>query len=131
MERSKELAGPGGKLVVIVNNSHQAYLKKGYEFMPDYQRVKMIQSLRCVDEVVLSIDQDRTVCATIRMLASKMNIYAFCKAGDSVIGDNVPEVPVCQELGIKVIDGLGDKIQSSSWMINGALEKIAALKAKQ
>jgi hypothetical protein len=26
---------------------------------------------------------------------------------------------LCEELGIELADGLGDKIQSSSWLING------------
>ena len=30
----------------------------------------------------------------------------------------IPERKVCSELGIKLIDGLGEKIQSSSWLIN-------------
>jgi len=31
--------------------------------------------------------------------------------------DTIPERPICQELGIELIDGLGGKIQSSSWLL--------------
>ena len=34
--------------------------------------------------------------------------------------DNVPEVPVCKELDVIMLWGIGGgKIQSSSWLING------------
>jgi len=31
---------------------------------------------------------------------------------------SIPEVPICKTLGIELINGLGDKIQSSSWLLN-------------
>ena len=41
----------------------------------------------------------------------------FANGGDQ---DNktIPEVGICKKLGIKLLDGLGSKIQSSSWLIN-------------
>jgi len=30
---------------------------------------------------------------------------------------SIPEVPVCQELGIELIGGLGNKFQYSSWLL--------------
>ena len=44
--------------------------------------------------------------------------FIFANGGDqnrSTIG----ETKLCEELGIELADGLGDKIQSSSWLING------------
>jgi hypothetical protein len=41
----------------------------------------------------------------------------FANGGDQN-NNSIPEVPVCHELGIELIDGLGDKIQSSSWLLN-------------
>jgi glycerol-3-phosphate cytidylyltransferase-like family protein len=52
--------------MVIVNNDHQATLKKGKPFMPMIERIKIIEELKCVDYVIPSIDQDRTVCQTLR-----------------------------------------------------------------
>ena len=41
---------------------------------------------------------------------------AFANGGDQ---DNTicPEADICNSLGIKLIDGLGKKIQSSSWLL--------------
>ncbi len=41
----------------------------------------------------------------------------FAYGGDQN-NDTIPEKPICQELGIELIDGLGGKIQSSSWLLN-------------
>jgi len=108
-----ELAkGLGDKLIVILNNDEQALLKKGKVFMPFEERIRIIKALRCVDEVFPCIDKDRSVCESLR--AVRPNIFA--NGGDRVIGE-VPETPICEELGIKMVDSLGKKIQSSSELI--------------
>jgi len=99
----------GDKLIVIVNNEVQTIAKKGAEFMPLKERVEIIKALRCVDEVVISIDTDASVCKTLELI--KPNIFA--KGGDRYTYE-IPETPICQKLGIKIVDGLGAKIQSSS-----------------
>lgn len=108
-EKSKEL---GNKLVVIVNNDKQSILKKGSSFMPEDERLKIIRSLRIVDMAVLSIDDDRTVCKTLRSVRP----HIFANGGDQ-FNDIIPEKPICEELNIQLSDGLGDKIQSSSWLL--------------
>jgi len=52
------------------------------------------------------------VCDTLR--AVKPHIFA--KGGDR-FSSEIPEAKVCQELGIDMVDGLGNKIQSSSWLL--------------
>ena len=107
------------KLIVIVNNDHQRELKGSKAFQGEDERVIIISTLKAVDEVVLSIDQDRTVCDTIRHIAEKFGKQydlAFANGGDQS-NETIPEVPVCEELGIALIDGLGEKIQSSSWLL--------------
>jgi D-beta-D-heptose 7-phosphate kinase/D-beta-D-heptose 1-phosphate adenosyltransferase len=42
-EKSKLL---GNKLVVIVNNDKQSFLKKGSSFMPENERLNIIRKLR-------------------------------------------------------------------------------------
>lgn len=117
LEYIRKAKALGDYLIVIVNSDHQAALKKGKSFMPENERVKILESIRNVDEVVLSVDEDRTVCATLRLLSStERRPYAFCNGGDQTI-HSIPEGPVCEELGINLVDGLGDKIQSSSWLI--------------
>ena len=107
------------KLIVIVNNDHQRELKGSKAFQDEEERVIIISNLKAVDEVVLSIDQDRTVCDTIRHISEKFGKeydLAFANGGDQS-NETIPEVPVCEELGIALIDGLGEKIQSSSWLL--------------
>lgn len=126
IQRSKELAGPGGKLIVILNTDEQAILKHGYSFMPWEDRAAVIGGLRWVDEVVKSIDQDRTVCETLRMLCQRPEgerPTIFTNAGDQT-NDTIPERPICEEYGVQLADGLGDKVQSSRWIIADALRAI-------
>ena len=40
----------------------------------------------------------------------------FANGGDQD-NSSIPETGVCNDLGIRLIDGLGDKIQSSSWLL--------------
>ena len=107
------------KLIVIVNNDHQRALKGSKAFQDQEERVIIISNLKAVDEVVLSIDQDRTVCDTIRHISEKFGKdcdLAFANGGDQS-NETIPEVSVCEELGIALLDGLGEKIQSSSWLL--------------
>ena len=30
----------------------------------------------------------------------------------------IPEFDICKKLNIELVDGMGDKIQSSSWLLN-------------
>ena len=111
-EKSKEL---GDKLIVIVNNDKQSILKKGKSFMPENERLKIIRSLRIVDMAVLSIDEDRTVCKTLESVRPDI----FTNGGDQS-NDIIPEKDICEKLGIKLVDGMGNKIQSSSWLLEKA-----------
>ena len=106
LELAKNL---GDKLIVIVNNDIQAKLKKGKPFMPEQDRVKIVSALKCVDEVILSIDKDKTQCQTLKLL--KPDIFA--KGGDRT-SDEIPESSICNQFNIKIVDGLGTKIRSSS-----------------
>jgi D-beta-D-heptose 7-phosphate kinase/D-beta-D-heptose 1-phosphate adenosyltransferase len=106
----------GDKLVVIVNSDEFLIRKKGYAFMPLRERMAIVAALRYVDEVVACIDQDQTVCESLRML--RPNIFA--KGGDRTI-DTLPELAICSELGIEIVDGLGAKVQSSSDLVNKTL----------
>lgn len=103
----------GGKLIVIVNNDKQAKLKKGSSFMDEKERLEIVKSIRYVDDVFLSIDEDATVCKSLEKL--KPDIFA--KGGDRNTS-NIPEIEVCNKYNIKIVDGLGEKIQSSSTLIN-------------
>ena len=109
----------GTKLMVIVNNDHQRALKKSQEFQSEDERVIIVSNIKAVDKSILSIDTDRTVCATLRQIAQDLGTdydLAFANGGDQN-NDTIPERAVCEEIGILLIDGLGEKIQSSSWLL--------------
>ena len=107
------------ELFVIVNNDLQRGLKGSKEFQKEDERLFIVQNIKAVDKAFLSIDTDRTVCATIKKIHedfSATHELAFANGGDQN-NDSIPEVPVCKELGVALIDGLGDKVQSSSWLL--------------
>lgn len=99
----------GDKLVVIINNNYQCELKKGKPFMDEKDRVTIVSNLKNVDEVFLSIDKDKTVCASLE----KIKPDIFANGGDRK-NYEIPESVICKKYDIKIIDGLGDKIRSSS-----------------
>ena len=99
----------GDWLVVIVNNNNQCALKKGKYFMDEKDRVLIVKNIKAVDEVFLSIDEDKTVCKSLK----KVNPDVFANGGDRK-NYEIPESKVCKENNIQIVDGLGDKIRSSS-----------------
>jgi len=109
---AKELVGKNGKLIVILNNDEQADLDKRKVFMVLEERRKIIEAIKYVDEVYVSIDNDDTVCKSLTALLPDI----FAKGGDRYIS-KIPETKICKKYGIKLIDGLGKKIQASSALI--------------
>ena len=99
----------GDKLIVIVNNNEQCVLKKGKPFMDESDRLEIVKSLKMVDDVFLSIDKDKSVCKSLEIL--KPDIFA--NGGDRNTNE-VPESIICKKYNIMMIDGLGNKIRSSS-----------------
>lgn len=112
-ERAKAF---GDKLIVILNNEEQSVIKKGRSFMPVSERKIILESLEIVDEVFVSIDTDRAQCESLKKL--RPDIFANggdrLKKGEGVF--DIPEVSACEECGIEIVDGLGEKIQSSSYL---------------
>ena len=107
------------QLFVIVNNDHQRELKGSREFQDESERMIIVSNIKAVDKAILSIDSDRTVCATIKMIAEQFGSefeLGFANGGDQN-NDTIPERSVCEEMNVALIDGLGDKIQSSSWLL--------------
>ncbi|MFA5155008.1 MAG: adenylyltransferase/cytidyltransferase family protein [Patescibacteria group bacterium] len=116
IERAKKL---GDKLVAIVNNDYQVKLKGSVPFMSQADRLRIVKALKHVDEVFLSIDRDKSV----RRSLAKLKPHIFANGGDRHSVGDVPEYPVCQKLGIKMIDGLGRKIRASSEIIASAARR--------
>ncbi|MDP6922127.1 MAG: adenylyltransferase/cytidyltransferase family protein [Lutibacter sp.] len=106
-------------LFVVVNNDHQRALKGSKEFQDEEERMIIVSNIKAVDKAILSIDRDRTVCATIQQIAEdfgKDYDLAFANGGDQN-NKTIPERAVCKQMGVALIDGLGEKIQSSSWLL--------------
>lgn len=104
----------GERLIVIVNNDEQVKLKGSLPFMDENERQEIVNAIRYVDYAIISIDKDRTVRETLRLIKPDV----FIKGGDSTL-ENIPEKQMCEELGIDLVIGVGgNKIQSSSWLKN-------------
>ena len=107
------------KLFVIVNSDHQRALKGSREFQDENERMIIVSNIKAVDKAILSIDTDRTVCKTIESIAGEFGNefnLGFANGGDQN-NDTIPEREVCDMMNVALIDGLGDKIQSSSWLL--------------
>ncbi len=124
IQKAKKL---GDELVAIINSDYQVGLKGSVPFMSEKDRVKIISALRDVDRVFLSIDRDRSVCKSL----TKVKPDIFANGGDRHSLGDVPEFPVCQKLGITMVDGLGKKIRASSILIAEAALKEKKLAAKK
>ena len=107
-------------LIVVVNNDKQRSLKGAKEFMLEDERCLIISSLKIVDKVFLSVDDDRTVIKTIEMIYNEISDFYNLIFGNGGDQNNlsIPESEICKKLDIKLIDNLGEKIQSSSWLLN-------------
>tara|TARA_B100000767_G_scaffold196544_1_gene183533 strand:+ start:447 stop:872 length:426 start_codon:yes stop_codon:yes gene_type:complete len=107
------------ELFVIVNNDDQRALKGSKEFQQEAERIFIVSNIKSVDYCFLSIDEYRTVCKTIEKIAldfGSKHELSFANGGDQN-NNTIPERPICDQMGIALIDGLGDKIQSSSWLL--------------
>jgi glycerol-3-phosphate cytidylyltransferase/D-beta-D-heptose 7-phosphate kinase/D-beta-D-heptose 1-phosphate adenosyltransferase len=117
----------GDKLILIVNNDKQQMLKKGKIILDEQNRLRLVRSLKNVDEAVLSVDETSAVSDTLAMIAVQHpgDQLIFAKGGDRAPSqDAIPEseVEVGEKYGIEIIYGVGgyEKADSST-RINQAL----------
>ena len=115
-QKSKE---KGDFLIVIINSDLQRKLKGSKIFQDENERLSIISSIKYVNKAIISIDKDKTQISTIKYLHNKYNtiwdLY-FANCGDQD-NNSIPERKICKDLNISLIDGLGNKIQSSSWLL--------------
>ena len=112
--------GVGDMLIVIVNSDLQRYLKGSKEFQLEDERLNIVQAIKYVDWAMISIDTDKTQIESLKEVAAIYNdthSLSFANGGDQN-NDTIPEATICKELGIELVDGLGQKIQSSSWLLD-------------
>ena len=106
----------GDKLVVGLNSDEWLTRKKGRPFMPIQERIAIISALSVVDDILTWDDSDNTACGAIFKLMSTTGYgkkIVFANGGDRK-NYEIPESTVCKENNIEIIDGLGEKIRSSS-----------------
>jgi len=119
LELFEKAKAAGDQLWVIVNSDLQRELKGSKEFMDQDERLKIVNAIGIVDKALISIDKDKTQSTTLTNLADKYSteyeLY-FANGGDQN-NDSIAEVSVCREKGIRLLEGLGEKIQSSSWLL--------------
>jgi len=124
LNRSKAL---GDFLYVIINNDLQRELKGSKPFLTENQRRTILKNIKAVDDVIISIDENKFVDKTIEFIykeeAHKYDRILFTNGGDQT-AETISERGVCERLGIEMVFGLGDKIQSSSWLLKDIITVI-------
>jgi len=108
------------EVVVIVNNDKQQKMKKGSIIMTEQERTNIMLELKSIDLVILSVDEDRTVCKTLERIRNASGPEAelfFCNGGDQD-STTIPEAKTCLENNISLRDGIGGAKTNSSTRIH-------------
>lgn len=118
LNRSKSI---GDFLFVIVNNDYQRLMKGSKPFMNEDERLLVVSNIKSVDEAMVSIDEnsrlvEKSIEFIYNQIGSKFNKIIFTNGGDQT-AQTIGERDICEKLGIELVFGLGDKIQSSSWLL--------------
>jgi len=119
-------------VIAGVNSDEWLMRKKGYVFMPHEERVEMVQGTRGVSKAMAFDDDDNSACDLLRRVRALWPNFkvAFANGGDRT-SDNIPEIPVAEELDVHLIWGVGGgKVQSSSDLVS-AQPRLASLKDQE
>ena len=129
IQNAKELAD---EVWIGLNNDTWLRNKKGKSFMKERERAFVMDNIKGVDWVYImnpKIHNDDSACDFIDASRHKWmrerggeweeGIMAFGNGGDRGKG-NVPEEDYCKSYDIDMVWNLGDKVQSSSWLIEKA-----------
>jgi D-beta-D-heptose 7-phosphate kinase/D-beta-D-heptose 1-phosphate adenosyltransferase len=114
-------------LTVIVNNDKQVALKGSVPFMSETHRILILQNIRGVDWVILSVDEDKTVCNSLRKVREMYpdDDLTFFNSGDRTQNNLEPaEGKICKELRIKEVVLNQQKVYSSSELIRKAKSEV-------
>lgn len=107
----------GDTLVVGVNSDSWLRRKKGREFMPNYERVQIIENLKMVDHCILFNDTEDHAIEAIRNVKTMYpnSQIVFANGGDRT-EKNIPEM---SEPDVEFEFGVGgyNKKNSSSWIL--------------
>lgn len=89
--------------VVIVNGDSFLCRKKGRPFMDLWTRCLIVGAISGVDFVVPFESTDDTVCHPIEVLSPT----EFLKGGDRIDSKTIPEWDICQQVGTRILPGVG------------------------
>jgi cytidyltransferase-like protein len=104
-----------GRLTVIVNNDTQLKNKRGRVVIHQSERLEIVRAITGVSRVVLSVDDDKSVCRTLRLVHEMDKVDVFGNGGDV---EDCLESSLCASLGISCVYGLGGgKVNSSSAIV--------------
>ena len=102
LELFQKAKAAGDQLWVIVNSDLQREIKGSKEFMDENERLTIVSAIKHVDKALISIDKDKTQCATLAHIADSYNnnFDLFFANGGDQNNESIPEVPICREKGI-------------------------------
>ena len=110
---------PNCKLIAIVNSDLQVKLKGSIPFLDEISRCYILQNIKDVDEVFLSVDKDKTVVKSLEAIKVDVKNFGykifFCNGGDRhPNSSSIPEVKFCESNNIELEYGFGDEKRYSS-----------------
>jgi glycerol-3-phosphate cytidylyltransferase/D-beta-D-heptose 7-phosphate kinase/D-beta-D-heptose 1-phosphate adenosyltransferase len=104
----------GDYLIVVVNNDIAQHIKKGKVILDEMNRMRLMRSLRMVDEVILSIDEDLGQARTLREIRGlyPRDELIFANGGDRdpskhALPEN--EMQSCIDCDIQTVFGVGSR----------------------
>jgi glycerol-3-phosphate cytidylyltransferase/D-beta-D-heptose 7-phosphate kinase/D-beta-D-heptose 1-phosphate adenosyltransferase len=109
-----------GYLIVIVNNDVQQVLKKGKVIQPEADRVRVVRSLRMVDDTLLAVEEGPGLDRSFDLLRAAYpdTELEFCNGGDRKDENSLPteEAEAARRNDIRLVYGVGgfDKADSST-----------------
>jgi cytidyltransferase-like protein len=109
-----------GYLVVIVNNDVQQVLKKGKVIQSEGDRLRIVRSLRMVDDTVLAVEDGPGLDGSFDLMRAAYpdTELEFCNGGDRKDVGSLPaeEAEAARRNHIRLVYGIGgfEKVDSSS-----------------
>ncbi len=114
LQMFEEAKALGDELVVVINCDAWLSRKKGKPFMSSEDRAKIIHAFECVDHIYVLESDRHDVGEALELIRPDI----FANGGDR-FADNIPELQICQELGIEMVFNVGKdgKLRSSSELL--------------
>lgn len=120
----------GDKLIVILNNDNWLKKKKIHIFMHQKERKEILESIKGVDEVVITSHPKNPGYMDVGKELLKIKPDIFANGGDRKAEKDIPEAEVCKKIGCKMVFnvGKGGKVQSSSWLLVKYVNKLKPIR---